>query len=139
MSTVVEIKDLYHGILSKYVNKEIIPDIMMYIRIIAKYECETCCNKNCKKLKLEKKNWEPFRVLCNYNDCNRGLTKKLFHILYCGKYDKPADYAKYLLGDEDAGYNSLHWSVKDAINWDKVWINISYDFNVIGDYIFRTV
>ena len=53
MSTVVEIKDLYHGILSKYVNKEIIPDIMMYIRIIAKYECETCCNKNCKKLHID--------------------------------------------------------------------------------------
>ena len=140
MSTVIEVRNMYNHILDKYVNSDVSRMIMRYVYIVADDECEWCCDENCEILELSKDNWVPFKVLCGeeYNHTCESLTKDEFEERYNGYHVNMADFAYELCEDcEYDSLGSLPWYIKNHINWDLVWDDLSVDYDDYSNHIFR--
>lgn len=143
MSTVADVKKIYHKELSRFVNKDISNLIISYIRIVAEDECEWCCNEHCIKLGIDTVYWVPFKKLCNKLICDgtgKGgqLTLKYFYKYYVGEYDNMGECAK-IICESYHRMDILPWYIVSNINWNNVWKDISVDFWVKNNYVFHAM
>ena len=143
MSTVAEVRNIYHTELSRFVNKDIADLIISYIRIVAQNECEWCCIENCRKLKIDHLYWIPFNRLCKLLLCdgtgkNGLLTFDFFVKNYIGEYDDFGECAKVIC-ESYHRLDNLPWYIISNVNWNSVWDDISVDFWVSDNYVFHAV
>jgi hypothetical protein len=106
---------------------------------IIEYECEWCCDENCKILGLDEEHWKPFRALCHeeYDFHGGSLTKEEFDERYNGLWYVLSDFAKEQMENTEDSYRNLPWYIKQCIDWNKVWETIEVDYNVYDNYVFR--
>lgn len=140
MDTVSEVIECYMDILGAHFIPDITNIVISYIYIVADTECEWCCDSNCETLSLYEDYWKPFKILCGEEYSHDGeLTKDEFGERYNGDYHSESKFA------EEMSYNyhpdemeSLPWFVKNGINWESVWDELSSYYVFYDGYVFST-
>lgn len=85
--------------------------------------CEFCSSEEIERMEILDDNKEPFKVYCEYfHNHEKQITKDKFEENYRGKFDSIGEFCEDLYSACDDNYSELSETLKESIDWNKVWI-----------------
>lgn len=85
--------------------------------------CEFCSSEEMEKMAILDDNKEAFKIYCGYfHNHKKQITEDEFAENYRGKFDSIGEFCEDLYSFCDDNYNKLSETLKESIDWNKVWI-----------------